>query len=53
MPTKAKHSMLEVDLASNMCRVRPLAQKVVEDYIGGLGLGMKILYDEVGPGNPG
>ena len=43
------HLMLEVDLASKECRVQPLEEKILRDYIGGLGLGMKILYDEVGP----
>ena len=49
MPPKANHRLLEVDLASKQCRVRSLKERIVEDYIGGLGLGMKMLYDQVGP----
>jgi aldehyde:ferredoxin oxidoreductase len=38
--------MLEVDLASGKSLIRPLDERTCEDYIGGLGLGMKILYDK-------
>jgi len=44
MVPKKKHLMLEVDLASKQWRVRSLDEKIIKDYIGGLGIGMKILY---------
>ncbi|MEW6671800.1 MAG: aldehyde ferredoxin oxidoreductase family protein [Thermodesulfobacteriota bacterium] len=50
MNHQAAHTILEVDLASGACRIRPLDEKILNDYIGGLGLGVRILYDEVGPG---
>jgi aldehyde:ferredoxin oxidoreductase len=43
------HLMLEVNLASQESFIKPLEEKILRDYIGGLGLGIKILYDEVGP----
>jgi len=49
MSLKTNHRTLEVDPASKQCKVRSLEEKIVKDYIGGPGLGMKILYDEVGP----
>ena len=49
MADKVNHLLLEVDLAKQKSRVRPLDEALLRDYIGGLGLGMKILYDEVGP----
>ena len=49
MTKQGNHYMLEVDLASKEYLVQPLKEKILREYIGGLGLGMKILYDEVGP----
>lgn len=49
MNERCIHNILEVDLASKECLVLPMEEKLLKDYIGGLGLGMKILYDEVGP----
>lgn len=49
MTNQGIHHMLEVDLASQKCHVQPLEEKILREYIGGLGLGMKILYNEVGP----
>jgi aldehyde:ferredoxin oxidoreductase len=48
MTQKIIHSILEVDLTSGACLVRPLDEKILKDYIGGLGLGIKILFDQVG-----
>jgi len=50
MTRKIPHRILEVDLASGKFLVRPLNEQILKDYIGGLGLGIKILYDEVGAG---
>ncbi len=44
------HRLLSVDLSSRQCRIESLDQKLLDDYIGGLGLGIKMLYDQVGPG---
>ena len=43
------HLMLEVNLASQESFIKSLEEKILRDYIGGLGLGIKMLYDEVGP----
>ena len=49
MTKQGNHNMLEVDLASKECLVQPLEEKILREYIGGHGLGMKILSAEVGP----
>lgn len=41
--------ILKVDLSTRQARAVDLQPTVVRNFIGGLGLGMKILYDEVGP----
>lgn len=43
------HQLLVVDLNSRECLVQTLEEEILRNYLGGLGLGMKILYDEVGP----
>jgi aldehyde:ferredoxin oxidoreductase len=42
--------VLEVNLSKKQIEVVQLDEKVERGFIGGLGLGMKFLYDEVGPG---
>ncbi|MCG8643194.1 MAG: aldehyde ferredoxin oxidoreductase family protein [Desulfobacterales bacterium] len=42
--------ILEVDLSSQTCRVDPLDPVWAEAYMGGKGLGAKILYDRLKPG---
>jgi aldehyde:ferredoxin oxidoreductase len=41
--------ILNVDLSARQVRAVELEEMVIYDYLGGLGLGVKILYDEVGP----
>ncbi|NMG74221.1 aldehyde ferredoxin oxidoreductase N-terminal domain-containing protein [Aromatoleum diolicum] len=43
--------LLRVDLTSGLCSVTPLAEEaVLRKYIGGVGLGMRLLLDEIRPG---
>ncbi len=42
--------ILEVNLLAKQVTAVKLDEKVARDFLGGLGLGIKILYDEVGPG---
>jgi aldehyde:ferredoxin oxidoreductase len=42
--------LLRVDLSTRECRVETLEPRVARMWIGGTGLGAKILYDEVPPG---
>ena len=42
--------ILRVDLSTGKVRTEPLSEAVARFYIGGLGLGARILYDEVGVG---
>ncbi len=42
--------ILEANLSSKQATATKLDEKVARDFLGGLGLGIKILYDEVGPG---
>lgn len=41
--------ILEVDLGSGNISTRRLDEKIVRDYVGGRGLGAKLLYDELDP----
>ena len=41
--------ILDVDLAKKAAVTKDLDHQVAENFIGGLGLGVKMLYDEVGP----
>jgi len=41
--------ILDVDLSSRQTKIVDLDPKMVENFMGGLGLGVKMLYDEVGP----
>ncbi len=41
--------ILEVNLSTKQATVTKLDEKVVRDFIGGLGLGVQILYAEDGP----
>jgi len=40
---------LEVNLFTKKCETIEIDEKLIRNFWGGLGLGMKILYDEVGP----
>ncbi len=42
--------VLEVNLSKKQVTTVKLDEKVTRDFLGGLGVGMKLLYDEVGPG---
>lgn len=39
--------ILRVDLGSGKCKAEALDKKVAKDYIGGRGLGSKIIFDEI------
>jgi aldehyde:ferredoxin oxidoreductase len=41
--------ILDADLSTKRVAVVDLDEEIVRDFIGGTGLGVKILYDEVGP----
>jgi len=41
--------ILHVDLSSRQMRVEELTDEVAEKYIGGSGLGAKILFEETSP----
>ena len=41
--------ILNVNLSTKHIAVAKIEEKVVRNFIGGLGLGARILYDEVGP----
>jgi aldehyde:ferredoxin oxidoreductase len=41
--------VLEVNLSTKQVTTADLEKKVIRDFLGGLGLGIKILYSEVGP----
>lgn len=40
---------IRVDLTTAICKIEPLAETLVRDYVGGRGVGVKILFDEVDP----
>lgn len=43
--------LLRVDLTSGRCAVTPLpSEAILRQYVGGIGLGMKLLLDEIRPG---
>ncbi len=44
------HSVLRVDLTEGKITKETLKAKVIHDYIGGIGIGVRIVYDEVPPG---
>ena len=39
--------ILRVDLTKNSCKKEKLDEKLVQRFVGGYGIGAKILYDEV------
>jgi aldehyde:ferredoxin oxidoreductase len=41
--------LLRVDLSSRKIEIQPLEEEVIRKYMGGLGLGLKFLYEETGP----
>jgi aldehyde:ferredoxin oxidoreductase len=45
-----EEKILEVNLSTKQTAIVNIDKKVLRNFIGGLGLGVKILYDEVGPG---
>lgn len=44
------HSVLRVDLTEGKITKQTLASEIVHEYIGGIGIGVRIVYDEVPPG---
>jgi aldehyde:ferredoxin oxidoreductase len=42
-------NILRVNLTAQKITVEPLDEKIAHDYIGGRGLGLKYLYDEIDP----
>jgi aldehyde:ferredoxin oxidoreductase len=48
--TKSKNSLLRVDLTRGEVRKEVLEPEISRDYIGGIGFGVRIVYDEVPPG---
>jgi aldehyde:ferredoxin oxidoreductase len=42
--------VLRVDLSAGQAKDEVLADALIEKYVGGTGIGAKILYDEVPPG---
>ena len=49
MNSVSDKKILEVDLSSQSLKVKIIDNKIQENFIGGLGIGVKILYDLVGP----
>ena len=43
------HRMLEINLSENQISSTILDEKILSSFLGGLGLGVKILYDETDP----
>ena len=43
-------NILRVDLTTGKVKIEPLPEELAKFYLGGRGLGAKILYDEVKPG---
>ncbi|MGB4688369.1 MAG: aldehyde ferredoxin oxidoreductase N-terminal domain-containing protein, partial [Coprothermobacter proteolyticus] len=41
--------VLEVDLSSKTVEVRPIEDKTMYDYLGGLGLATRLLFDQTRP----
>ena len=46
---KILEKILEVDLSSQTIKEKIIDDEIQEDFIGGMGIGVKILYDLVGP----
>ena len=42
-------NILDVDLSTRKIDTRPVESRFAEEYLGGMGFGCKLLYDEVGP----
>ena len=42
--------MLRVDLSGRKVETQPLEEETIRKYMGGLGLGLKFLHEETGPG---
>lgn len=49
MKTIRNLKVLEIDLSSQTIKEKILDKKIQEKFIGGMGIGVKILYDLVGP----
>ncbi len=45
-----ENSIVRVDLTEGTITREHLSQEIVRDYIGGIGLGVRVVYDEVPPG---
>jgi aldehyde:ferredoxin oxidoreductase len=50
LPFGVHGRILEIDLGSGRIKAVPLVSSLVEDYIGGRGLGARLLYDHIDPG---
>ena len=48
-PTRYAGKLLRVNLSTGKCWTEPWSEEDMREYLGGIGLGAKILYDEVGP----
>ena len=44
------NKVLRVDLSSRQIKAEPLREDLVEKYVGGTGIGVRLLYEEVPPG---
>jgi hypothetical protein len=42
--------LLRIDLSSGTSRVEELDPEMLRAYIGGIGIGVRLLYDELSPG---
>ena len=42
--------VLRVDLSAGQVKAEPLRDDLIEKYVGGTGIGAKLLYEEVPPG---
>ena len=42
--------VLRVDLSAGQVKAEPLRDELIEKYVGGTGIGARLLYEEVSPG---
>ena len=43
--------LLFVDLTKGTCEGRPLSEELAQNFIGGYGIGARLLYDMMKPGD--
>jgi len=46
----SKPKLLRINLSTGACREEDIPEKIVTDFVGGRGFGVKYLYDELQPG---